>query len=61
MGMNYYSPAAQERARDAAYDALEKVLNSIFEPLSRQALTVRWNQALEAMAKHLEAEDNGTE
>lgn len=59
--MNYYSPAAQERAKDAAYDALEKVLSSIFEPLSRQALTSRWNQAVEAMAKHLEAQDTGTE
>ena len=60
-GMNYYSPAAQERAKDAAYDALEKVLAGIFEPLSRQALTARWNQAVEAMDKHLEAQDNGTE
>ncbi|MEO5779469.1 MAG: hypothetical protein ABIQ22_06815 [Arthrobacter oryzae] len=59
--MNYYSPAAQDRARDAAYDAVEKVLTSMFEPLSRQALTARWNQAIEAMAKHLEAQDNGTE
>ncbi|MBT2550576.1 hypothetical protein [Arthrobacter sp. ISL-65] len=59
--MNYYSPAAQERARDAAYDAVEKVLSSMFEPLSRHALTARWNQAMEAMAKHLEAQDNGME
>ncbi|MCB5281448.1 hypothetical protein QK292_17830 [Arthrobacter sp. AL08] len=59
--MKYYSPAAQERAKDAAYDAVEKVLTSLFEPLSRQALTARWNQAAEAMAMHLEAQDNGTE
>ncbi len=59
--MNYYSQAAQERVRDAAYDAVEKVLNSMFEPLNRQALTARWNQACEAMAKHLEARDNGEE
>ena len=59
--MNYYSPAAQERVRDAAYDALEKVLNSVFEPLSRQALAARWNLACEAMAKHLEALDTGEE
>ncbi|GAC1450026.1 MAG: hypothetical protein NVS2B15_01850 [Pseudarthrobacter sp.] len=52
--MNYDSPAAQERVRDAAYDAIERVLNSVFEPLSPQALAVRWNQACEAMAKHLE-------
>jgi hypothetical protein len=57
--MNYYSPAAQERVRDAAYDAIEKVLNSMFEPLSRHVLTARWNQACEAMAKHLEAQDTG--
>ncbi len=59
--MNYYSMAAQERAKDAAYDAIEKVLGSMFEPLNRQALTARWNQAVEAMDKHLEAWDNGTE
>lgn len=59
--MNYYSPAAQERVKDAAYDALEKVLTGMFEPLSRQALTQRWNQAVEAMAKHLEAADDGSE
>ncbi|MEO5780740.1 MAG: hypothetical protein ABIQ22_13370 [Arthrobacter oryzae] len=59
--MNYYSLAAQERARDAAYDAVEKVLGSMFAPLSRQALTARWNQAVEAMGKHLEAQDDGTE
>ena len=56
--MNEYTPAAQERVRDAAYDALEKVLNSMFAPLSRQALAARWNQACEAMAEHLEAQDN---
>jgi hypothetical protein len=59
--MNYYSPAAQERVRDAAYDAVEKVLNSMFEPLSRHALAARWNQACEAMARHLEAQDAGDE
>jgi hypothetical protein len=57
--MNNYSPAAQERVRDAAYDAIEKVLNGMFDPLSRQALTARWNQASEAMAKYLEARDPG--
>lgn len=61
MGMNYYSPAAQERVKDAAYDALERVLSGMFEPLSRQALAVRWNQAVEAMAKHLEAQDTGSD
>lgn len=59
--MNYYSPAAQERVKDAAYDAVERVLTGLFEPLSRQALAVRWNKAVEAMAKHLEAQDNGSE
>ncbi|MET4094138.1 hypothetical protein [Arthrobacter sp. UYCu712] len=57
--MNEYSPAAQERVRDAAYDALENVLNSMFAPLGRHALAARWNQACEAMAKHLEAQDTG--
>jgi hypothetical protein len=33
----------------------------MFEPLSRQALAVRWNQAVEAMAKHLEAQDTGSD
>jgi hypothetical protein len=61
MGLNYYSPAAQERVKDAAYDALERVLSGMFEPLSRQALAVRWNQAVEAMAKHLEAQDTGSD
>lgn len=59
--MNEYSPAAQELVRDAAYDALENVLNSMFAPLSRHALAARWNQACEAMAKHLEAQDTGNE
>ena len=59
--MNYYSPAAQERVKDAAYDAIERVLAGMFEPLSRQALTLRWNKAVEAMAKHLEAQDDGSE
>lgn len=59
--MNYSSPAAQERAKDAAYDAVEKVLTSMFEPLSRQALTARWNQAVESMNKYLEAQDDGLE
>ncbi|MET3721316.1 hypothetical protein ABIB27_003189 [Arthrobacter sp. UYEF21] len=58
--MNYYSLAAQERTKDFAYDAIEKVLGSMFEPPSRQALTVRWNQAVEAIAKHLEVQDKGT-
>ncbi|GGI03039.1 peroxiredoxin family protein [Arthrobacter liuii] len=31
--MNYYSPAAQERVKDAAYDAFERVLTGMFEPL----------------------------
>ncbi|XAS68272.1 hypothetical protein V3C33_02800 [Micrococcaceae bacterium Sec5.7] len=59
--MNYYSPAAQERVKDAAYDALEKVLTGMFEPLNRHALTARWNRACEAMAKHLEGQDDGGE
>ncbi|WP_426997045.1 hypothetical protein [Pseudarthrobacter sp. N5] len=59
--MNYYSPAAQERVRDAAYDALENVLTGMFEPLNRHALAARWNQACEAMAKHLEGQDDGLE
>ncbi len=59
--MNYYSPAAQERVRDAAYDAIENVLNGMFDPLSRHALTARWNHACEAMAKYLEAQDDGDE
>jgi hypothetical protein len=52
---------AQERVKDAAYDAVEKVLTGMLEPLSRQALTERWNQAVEAIAKHLKAQDTGTE
>ncbi|GAC1386055.1 MAG: hypothetical protein NVSMB43_26110 [Pseudarthrobacter sp.] len=40
---------------------VEKVLTGMFQPLSRQALTARWNQAVEAMAKHLEAQANGSE
>lgn len=59
--MNDYSPAAQERVRDAAYDAIEKVLNGMFDPLSRHALNARWNEASEAMAKYLEARDDGEE
>ncbi|UKA61805.1 hypothetical protein [Arthrobacter sp. FW306-04-A] len=59
--MNYYSIAARDRVKDAAYDALEKVLNGMFEPLNRHALMARWNQACEAMEKHLEALDNGGE
>jgi hypothetical protein len=48
------SPAARERVRDAAYDAVEKVLNSLFQPLNPQTLATRWNEAAGAMAKHLE-------
>jgi hypothetical protein len=59
--MNYYTPAAQERVRDAAYDAVEKVLDGMFLPLKRHALNARWNQACEAMAKYLEAQDTGEE
>jgi hypothetical protein len=59
--MNYYTPAAQERARDAAYDAVEKVLDGMFSPLNRYALNARWKQACEAMAAYLEAQDNGEE
>jgi hypothetical protein len=59
--MNYYSPAAQERAKDAAYDAVEKVLDGMFSPLNRHALDARWKQACEAMAKYLEAQDTGEE
>jgi hypothetical protein len=59
--MNYYTPAAQERALDAAHAAMEKVLDGMLEPLSRHALYARWNQACEAMAKYLDAKDNGEE
>jgi hypothetical protein len=59
--MNYYSPAAQERARDAAYEAVENFLSSMHEPISRHALNLRWNKACEAMAKYLEAQDTGEE
>jgi hypothetical protein len=51
------SLAAQERVRDAAYDAVEKVLNSLFQPLSPQALATRWNDAANAMTKHLETKN----
>lgn len=49
------SPASHEHIRVAAYDAVEKVLNGLLQPLSPQALSTRWNDAAEAMAKHLEA------
>jgi hypothetical protein len=57
--MGSCSPAARERVRDAAYDALEKVLNSLFQPLSPQALSTQWNKAADAMAKHLETNNIG--
>jgi hypothetical protein len=60
-GMNYYTPAAQDRARDAASDAIEKVLNGMSEPLSRHALNARWKRACEAMDRFLEAQDTGEE
>lgn len=60
-GMNYYTPAAQDRARDAASDAIEKVLNGMSEPLSRHALHARWKRACEAMDTFLEAQDTGEE
>lgn len=60
-GMNYYTPAAQDRARDAASDAIEKVLNGMSEPLSRHALNARWKRACEAMDRYLEAQDTGEE
>lgn len=47
------SPASPEQVRGAAYDAVEKVLNGLFQPLSPQVLTTRWNEAADAMAKHL--------
>lgn len=53
------NPAARGRDRDAAYDAGEKVLNSLFQPLSPQALATRWNEAADAMAKHLKTNDIG--
>lgn len=53
------SLAAEERVKDAAYDAVEKVLNSLFQPLSPQALATRWNEAADAMAKHLEIKNIG--
>lgn len=49
------SPAAQEQVRNDAYDAVERVLNSLLQPLGAKTLTTRWNDALDAMAKHLEA------
>jgi hypothetical protein len=52
-------PASQEHIRVAAYDAVEKVLNGLLQPLSPQALSTRWNEAAEAMAKHLAAEHVG--
>lgn len=39
----------------------EKVPTCMFEPLNSQALTGRRNQAIEAMAQHLEGQDNGSE
>lgn len=48
------SPASQEYMRVAAYDAVEKVLNGLLQPLSPEALRTRWNEAAEAMARHLE-------
>ena len=59
--MNYYTPAAQDRARDAASDAIEKVHNGMSEPLSRHALHARWKRACEAMDTFLEAQDTGEE
>lgn len=53
------SLAVQERVKDAAYDAVEKVLNSLFQPLTPQALATRWNEAADAMAKHLEIKNIG--
>lgn len=53
------SLAAQERVKDAAYDAVERVLNSLFQPLSPQAVATRWNEAADAMAKHLEIRNIG--
>ena len=53
------NPAARERVRGAAYDAVEKVLNSLFQPLGPQALATRWNEAADAMAKHLETSSIG--
>lgn len=47
------SPAAQEQVRNAAYDAVERVLTSLLQPLGAKTLTTRWNDALDAMAKHL--------
>ena len=51
----------QDRARDAASDAIEKVLNGMSEPLSRHALHARWKRACEAMDTFLEAQDTGEE
>ncbi|GAB13043.1 hypothetical protein ARGLB_035_00070 [Arthrobacter globiformis NBRC 12137] len=48
------SPAAREHLRSAAYDAVERVLNGLLQPLNARTLTTRWNEALNAMAKHLE-------
>ena len=48
------SSVSREQVRGAAYDAIEKVLNGLFQPLSPQVLTTRWNEAADAMARHLE-------
>lgn len=55
------SPASQEHIRVAAYDAVEKVLNGLLQPLSPQALSTRWNEAADAMAKHLKTKSVGPE
>ncbi|MET3203262.1 hypothetical protein [Pseudarthrobacter sp. S3] len=60
-GHELLQPGGAGPGQDATYDAVEKVLTGIFEPLSRHTLAVRWNQAVEAMAKRLEAQDNGSE
>jgi hypothetical protein len=55
------SPGSREQVRGAAYDAVEKVLNGLFQPLSPQVLMTRWNDAADAMAKHLETNYIGPE
>ena len=47
--------------RNGGYEAIKKVLDGMFSPLSRHAMNARWNQACEAMEKYLEAKDNGEE
>jgi hypothetical protein len=53
------SGLAAQRARAAAYDAVEKVLHGLTQPIDSKALAIRWNEAVDAMTKHLENEMQG--